>query len=280
MERKTKIIPFEIKDINEEERSFLAVASTEDIDRDNDRIMADGWDLDNFLKNPVIPWAHRYGEPPVAQAAAVFVEEGKLKFRPRFATADEYPFADNIYKLYKGGFLRSFSVGFNPRRFEIVEREKGRRGYDFIEQELWEISACTVPSNPNALVEAKSKGIIDDVTYGKITDEMAINYVDCINTRLNIIDEKLKTIDDYIKIPKGRTPDDFEPMRLDDIERKLDQLLETLTKQPETLTLVSSETELDAEKIADVIRKTGDAQIQRIGDLVDKRIKYHLGKVD
>jgi len=33
MDRKRKVIPFEIKEINEEERSFLAVGSTEDIDR-------------------------------------------------------------------------------------------------------------------------------------------------------------------------------------------------------------------------------------------------------
>jgi len=165
MARTFKAVPVEIKEVDEEQRSFLAVASTEDIDRDNDRIMADGWNLDNFKTNPVVPWAHRYGDPPVAQATDVFVDRGKLMFRPKFATADEYPFADTIFKLYKGGFLRTFSVGFDPKRYEIVEREKGRRGYDFLEQELWEISACTVPSNPNALVAAKTKGVIGEEEF-------------------------------------------------------------------------------------------------------------------
>ena len=176
MKKQVKAIPFEIKEIKEEERSFLAVASTEDIDRDNDRIMSSGWDLGNFLKNPVVPWAHRYGEPPVAKATEISVQDGKLMFRPKFATKEEYDFADTIFNLYKGGYLRSFSVGFMPKRYEIVERgEKGRRGYDFLEQELWEISACTVPSNPNALVAAKAKGLINDGDLERLQEEIPLD---------------------------------------------------------------------------------------------------------
>lgn len=178
MKKQVKTIAFEIKDINEEERSFLAVASTEDIDRDNDRIIMDGWDLSNFKKNPVVPWAHRYGEPPVARAEEIFVQDGKLMFRPKFATKGEYDFADTIYKLYRGGFLRSFSVGFMPKRYEIVERKKGARGYDYLECELWEISACTVPSNPNALVAAKAKGVIDDDELGALEEKTVSVSVD------------------------------------------------------------------------------------------------------
>ena len=163
MDRKRKVIPFEIKEINEEERSFLAVGSTEDIDRDHDRILADGWDLANFKKNPVIPWAHRYMDPPVAQAVEVYVADGRLMFRPKFATREEYDFADTIYRLYKGKYLNAFLVGFHPIRSERVERTingQKKSGYDFLENELWEVSACTVPSNPNALAEAKQKGVI------------------------------------------------------------------------------------------------------------------------
>lgn len=162
MEKVLKAIHCEIKQesVNDEERSFLAVASTEDIDRDGDRIMAAGWDVENFLKNPVIPWSHNYGEPPVARATEIGVRDGRLEFRPQFAKADEYPFADTIWKLYKGGYLKAFSVGFRPKRWEWVERGKGVRGRDYQEQELWEISACTVPSNPHALVAAKGAGVI------------------------------------------------------------------------------------------------------------------------
>ena len=162
MEKILKTLNIEIKDIDDEERSFLAVASTEDIDRDGDRIMSAGWNMDNYLKNPVIPWAHNYSEPPVARAEDIWVEDGRLMFRPKFPEPDAYPYAETIWKLYKGGFLKAFSVGFRPIRREIVDRGKGIRGYDYMEQELWEISACTIPSNPNALVAAKAQGIISD----------------------------------------------------------------------------------------------------------------------
>lgn len=144
-------------------RTFWVVGSTEDVDRDGDRILSSGWRLGNFQKNPVIPWAHQYNQPPVAKALDVKVEERKLKLLIQFAMKEEYGFADTVYRLYQGGFLSAFSVGFNPLKYELVERTiNGRktRGHDYIEVELWEVSACTVPSNPSALVAAKRKGLI------------------------------------------------------------------------------------------------------------------------
>jgi len=181
MEKKVKTIPFEIKDINEKDRTFLAVASTETIDRDNDRIMSDGWDLANFKKNPVIPWAHRYSDPPVAQATEIKIADKQLVFQAKFATKEDYPFADTIFNLYKGGFLRSFSVGFMPKRWEQVEREKGM-GNDFLEQELWEISACTVPSNPEALIAAKAHGVITDADLKLLTKTLDVEKIEPIVT--------------------------------------------------------------------------------------------------
>ncbi len=206
MDRKRKVIACEIKEFDDETRSFLAVASTEDLDRDNDRIMSDGWDLDNFLKNPVIPWSHRYGDPPVAQATEVYVEDGKLMFRPKFATKEQYDFADTIYRLYKGGFLRSFSVGFMPKRFEVVDRDekaqgKGR-GYDFLEQELWEISAVTVPANPNALVAAKQKGVISEEEANALNAN-AVEVAKALNA--NAVPAHVKdALDDYVEQNRER----------------------------------------------------------------------------
>ncbi len=159
MERVDKTLGFKIKEIDESARSFLAVASTEEVDRDGDLIRVAGWDLSNFLKNPVIPWAHDYTRPPVAKAEMAEVSDGRLVFRPVFPNPGDYPFADTVWKLYRDGFLRAFSVGFKPLKWEWVEREGARgpgvRGRDFVEQELWEISACVVPANAHALIAAK-----------------------------------------------------------------------------------------------------------------------------
>jgi hypothetical protein len=76
-----------------------------------------------------------------------------------FATVDEYAFADTIYRLVKGGYIRTVSVGFNPIEYSFVNEKDRPFGIDFKKQELLEISPCPVPCNPNALIAAAAKGI-------------------------------------------------------------------------------------------------------------------------
>jgi len=274
MEKKKKTISFEIKEIDNEDRSFLAVGSTEDVDRDFDRIIAAGWDLENFKRNPVIPWAHKYGDPPVAQAKEIYVDDDRLMFRPKFATLTEYPFADTIYNLYKGGYLRSFSVGFMPKRYQIVERAYKRLGYDYLEQELWEISACTVPSNPNALVSAKSNGVLTEADYERLSVETLPDVI----YRLNAIEKNLSGIGAMISgVPDF--PDGFVPLTITQIEEKLLQLADGL-RQSEKPEPGTENMKLDEKAITSIVKTAFARSAAAVGDIVDKRIKYHLGKVD
>ncbi len=155
-----KVLDFAVEGVDEEKRTFWAVASTEAVDRQGDSISAGGWDLGNFLKNPVIPWAHDYSRPPVAKALAVKVEGGRLLFKAQFPAREEYAFADTIFKLYKGGYLRAFSVGFAPIESAAATHSiNGRNisGTRYLRQELYEISCVTLPANPQALVAAGLK---------------------------------------------------------------------------------------------------------------------------
>lgn len=153
-----KFLNFEIKDVNDDERSFTAVASDERRDRDGDVMVAEKWKLKNYKKNPVVLWSHNWSQPPIAKAADVRIEDNKLVFKPIFAKKEVSPFADEIFQLFKGGFLNTFSVGFLPYKFEdltnedkkgTADNERGRR----IHAELLEISAVPVPSNPGALAQ-------------------------------------------------------------------------------------------------------------------------------
>lgn len=165
---KKKTMTFDVKQIGApEDRILRFIGSSEAIDRDNDIIEVAGWQLDNYLKNPVFLWCHDYRQPPIGRAVNVVkdVDNKILSFDIKFATAEEYPFAETIYKLYLGGYMRATSVGFKPMKHKrrdddaVLDKPEWQRGTRFVEQELLELSAVPVPSNPEALQIARSKGI-------------------------------------------------------------------------------------------------------------------------
>lgn len=145
------------------EREIEFIASTSSVDREGDTIAVDGWDLTAFRRNPVILWAHDYRALPIGRATRVAVENGKLITRVQFATAAEYPFADTVLQLVKGGYLNAVSVGFLPTRWAYNEQ---RGGVDFLEQELLEVSVVPVPANAEALVAARSL-LGGEVVFGR-----------------------------------------------------------------------------------------------------------------
>jgi len=174
-----KLFNFEVKQV--EDRVLRFTGSTETLDRDGEVIKVSGWDLDNYKKNPVFMWAHDYSQPPIGKAVNVHKRQGNLIFDIEFADKDTYEFADTIYKLYQGGFLRATSVGFIPDPDGVIEGDgvkTPRRTYT--RQELLELSAVPVPSNPDALrnaadkigVSVKSlKGIFEDAEIVDLTEE-------------------------------------------------------------------------------------------------------------
>jgi HK97 family phage prohead protease len=147
---------FEVKQL--EGRVLRFTGSTESEDRDGEVIKVAGWQLENYKKNPVFMWAHDYSQPPIGKAVNVHKRNGALLFDVEFADKDTYEFADTIYKLYQGGFLHATSVGFIPDSQFITEGDGSkspRRTY--AKQELLELSAVPVPSNPEALRNAADK---------------------------------------------------------------------------------------------------------------------------
>jgi HK97 family phage prohead protease len=134
-------------------RRMRFTISTGGVDRDNDTIDPAGWDLAAFKRNPVVLWAHDMRSLPVGKAVAVGVENGKLTAEVEFAT---HEFAETVYQLYRGGFMRATSVGFRPLKYALNEE---RRGVDFQEQELLEFSMVPVPANAEALVGASAVGV-------------------------------------------------------------------------------------------------------------------------
>ena len=133
----------------EKENHYPWIFSTYDEDRDEERIDPAGWKIDNYIKNPVVQWAHDYQIPAIGYAVDVDCKDalaGNVIFNPK----DIDPFGWGIGQRVAFGSLNAGSVGFLILRIEIIEDGKESK-LIFRNQELLEFSICNVPSNPFAL---------------------------------------------------------------------------------------------------------------------------------
>ena len=135
------------------DRRLRFICSTGDVDRDNDVIDQSGWSLSAYRSNSVLLWAHDHSVLPIGKAVSIGVEGGKLVAVFEFA---KHQMAQEVFELYRGGFMRAVSAGFQPIEFV---RNEARGGFDFVKQELLEVSAVPVPAQPRALIAAGEAGI-------------------------------------------------------------------------------------------------------------------------
>jgi HK97 family phage prohead protease len=136
-------------------------ASDDTLDRYGEVIVAAGWELDHYQKNPVIQNAHQYGDIifTIGKALKTEVQSNELVQRWQFAV-EVNPMARIAYGLYKGGFLHTSSVGFIPKKWENGNKETAY-SRKYLKQELLEVSAVGIPANPNALALALKSGAVE-----------------------------------------------------------------------------------------------------------------------
>lgn len=156
-------------DIEDGERAVIATISDSTIDRDNEVVLPKGALLDNYQNNPVVFWSHQSWDPPIAKNIWIKVTPKGLVAKTVYA---ETEFADEIYQLYKGEFLRAFSVGFESRESRVPNAKDLEKhpewkdvGKIHVKWELFEYSAVSIGSNLNALAIAVGKGL-------KVSDEL------------------------------------------------------------------------------------------------------------
>lgn len=156
------------------------ISSDDSLDRFGEVIVASGWRLENYRRNPVFQNAHQYGDVIFTLGRALITEIRSgpspinqqpstcLFQRIQFAT-DINPMARIAYGLYQGKFLNAVSVGFVPIRWENGgPKDSFRRKY--LEQELLEVSAVAIPANPNALALGLKAGAIQRADLREASD--------------------------------------------------------------------------------------------------------------
>jgi HK97 family phage prohead protease len=134
------------------DRSFEFIWSTRTVDRMKDTIDPKGWDLRNYRRNNVVLYGHSYTSLPIARGFPR-QERDALAGTIQFPPAGLYPFADQAHDLMAAGYLNAVSVGFRPLTW-VYNAE--RDGYDFLTQELLEVSVVPVPALQEALVAGRA----------------------------------------------------------------------------------------------------------------------------
>src|SRR5215217_2319705 len=89
--------------------TFEVVITTENLDRYQEVIKLDGWDLEHYRNNPVVLWGHNHYELPIGVATDIRIEGGKMIAKGKFSP---HPFAQTIRSLYDASVMRATSVGF------------------------------------------------------------------------------------------------------------------------------------------------------------------------
>ncbi|AOX16929.1 HK97 family phage prohead protease [Kozakia baliensis] len=141
-------------------RQLSYTITTDCVDRQQDTIAADGWDLSSYLKSPVVLWGHNQ-DLVIGKAISVDRVDNGLKATVEFQPAD-MPivggWAEYAYRSGVSGFVRATSVGFRPLEWDLTEDpdrdgDGWFPGIDFRRQELTEFSIVGVPCNPEALLD-------------------------------------------------------------------------------------------------------------------------------
>ena len=122
-------------------------------------------------------WAHDWlgNRPPIGKAeVAVDATERVLRASVTFDRDD--PFAADIERKYRAGFLNAVSVGFDILEMgdgEAPEGGRGAKGVPTVRRaELLEISAVPIPADPHALAERQARGLAEIAqALGRLTDD-------------------------------------------------------------------------------------------------------------
>lgn len=216
--------------------SFEVIITTENLDRYQEVISLEGWDLEHYRANPVVLWGHDHFTLPIGVCTDLEVRDGKLIARGKFAPHEH---AQNIRRLYDLGIVRATSVGF-------IEKE--REGNLITKAELLEFSFVSVPANPYALK----------------LDTLGLEEVSTLVTK-GILN--LKDIKDNQKDTENVPEEDAETKPEEEVEKETtpeETGSESEESEPEGTEETRDEPELtdDEKRLADHIAKTVIASLK------------------
>lgn len=138
-----------IKAVNEDKRIIRGVATTPAVDRVGDVVEPMGVKFQNPM--PFL-WQHDAGKPIGTVKFDEPTEDG-ITFEAELPVIEEAGTlkdrVDEAWQSIKLGLVRAVSIGFKAIEYAFIE---GTNGIRFIESEVFELSAVTIPAQPEAVM--------------------------------------------------------------------------------------------------------------------------------
>jgi HK97 family phage prohead protease len=204
-----KAFTFETKAVDDKQYTIEGIFSTPVVDRHEEVVLQEGWNLAEYMLNPVVLWSHDNYQFPLAQMTEIKVEDGKLIGKMKFAV-DEYEMAATAFKLMQGKFLRAFSVGFINNVYEV---DNDTDVIKLIENTLLEVSIVNVPANQEALAKIKTIDFLkereetDEELENKALETIKKSKKETIEAAIRTLTEVLKSISKADnQVEQGRNP--------------------------------------------------------------------------
>jgi hypothetical protein len=156
LDRTKKIKSYMIKAEGQDEtlaskRQIRVIMSTEDPDREGEIVVQRGINFDTFRSNPVVLWGHDTRQP-IAKCIEVGFVNGKAMALVQFPDIGVSTKSDEVYGLIMAGIINCVSMGFAPVEAVPMNAKAKKGPQKYTKSNLLELSFCSVPVNPGALV--------------------------------------------------------------------------------------------------------------------------------
>lgn len=198
------------------DNKFKVIATSDNVDRDWDILTLDGWEIENYLKNPVILANHTYSiENIIWKATAIYQEGNNIIVEWVFSKTN--PVGQLANSLYNEWMLKTVSVWFIP---------KERNAEKITRKELLELSFVAVPANANAVS-------LDGKTYEQAVEKGLIKEEE--KSELEQVKEELSEIKEMIKSLADNKAKQIKEIDADEELAKINAKKQTLQEATKAL---------------------------------------------
>ena len=176
---KNLVTRFEVKDLDEEARTFGGLAATWDLDLGGDVIEPGAFKrtLKNWKRSKkVLPLldSHNGGSVRSVVGKLLEAEETKKGLDAQFEVIDG-PDGDEVFRRVKGGYVDGLSIGYSAVKVRYPEtpEEQATGVYRYLgEVKLHEVSVVLWPMNPEARIDtATAKALLMAAKDKELTDD-------------------------------------------------------------------------------------------------------------